>query len=124
MGVGVPCTADPENGWMQDADHLGFPGGPLQGRAQSMDVPGGGRPLQEEVDAGPADAHVCLAQAVLATSQHRVTLPRESRHLRCPAQTTALVSGTAFCARTGFASIEATASSPEAVLAPHEGNPV
>ena len=29
VGVGVPCTADPENGWMQDADHLGFPGGPL-----------------------------------------------------------------------------------------------
>ena len=29
VGVGVPCTADPESGWMQDADHLGFPGGPL-----------------------------------------------------------------------------------------------
>lgn len=29
VGVGVPCTADPVSGWMQDADHLGFPGGPL-----------------------------------------------------------------------------------------------
>ncbi len=29
VGVGVPCTADPESGWMQDADHLGFSGGPL-----------------------------------------------------------------------------------------------
>lgn len=29
VGVGVPCTADPKSGWMQDADHLGFPGGPL-----------------------------------------------------------------------------------------------
>lgn len=29
VGVGVPCTADSENGWMQDADHLGFAGGPL-----------------------------------------------------------------------------------------------
>ena len=29
VGVGVPCTADPKTGWMQDADHLGFPGGPL-----------------------------------------------------------------------------------------------
>lgn len=30
VGVGVPCTANRETGWMQDADHLGFPGGPLQ----------------------------------------------------------------------------------------------
>ena len=29
VGVGVPCTADPKRGWMQDADHLGFPGCPL-----------------------------------------------------------------------------------------------
>lgn len=29
VGVGVPCTADRETGWMQDADHLGFSGGPL-----------------------------------------------------------------------------------------------
>lgn len=29
VGVGVPCTADKDIGWMQDADHLGFPGGPL-----------------------------------------------------------------------------------------------
>lgn len=29
VGVGVPCTANIETGWMQDADHLGFPGGPL-----------------------------------------------------------------------------------------------
>ena len=59
------------------APHIGFPGGPLQGRAQSIDVPGGGWPLQE-VNAGPADGHVCLARAALATSKHRVTLPTES----------------------------------------------
>lgn len=29
VGVGVPCTANTQTGWMQDADHLGFPGGPL-----------------------------------------------------------------------------------------------
>lgn len=29
IGVGVPCTANVENGCMEDADHLGFPGGPL-----------------------------------------------------------------------------------------------
>ena len=29
VGVGVPCTANVRKGWMQDADHLGFPGGPL-----------------------------------------------------------------------------------------------
>ena len=31
VGVGVPCTANIQTGWMQDADHLGFPGGPLVG---------------------------------------------------------------------------------------------
>lgn len=29
IGVGVPCTANTKTGWMQDADHLGFSGGPL-----------------------------------------------------------------------------------------------
>ena len=29
VGVGVPCTANAKTGWMQDASHLGFPGGPL-----------------------------------------------------------------------------------------------
>lgn len=29
VGVGVPCTANPETGWMEDADHLGFPEAPL-----------------------------------------------------------------------------------------------
>ena len=29
VGVGVPCTANVKTGWMQDADHLGFSGGPL-----------------------------------------------------------------------------------------------
>ena len=29
VGVGVPCTANTETGYMQDADHLGFPGGAL-----------------------------------------------------------------------------------------------
>lgn len=29
IGVGVPCTANTETGCMEDADHLGFPGGPL-----------------------------------------------------------------------------------------------
>ena len=41
VGVGVPCTANIESGWMQDADHLGFPGGPLVEpleRALSMGV--------------------------------------------------------------------------------------
>ena len=28
-GVGVPCTANRRTGWMEDADHLGFSGGPL-----------------------------------------------------------------------------------------------
>ena len=37
VGVGVPCTANVQTGWMQDADHLGFPGGPLVG------------PLEEEL---------------------------------------------------------------------------
>ena len=30
VGVGVPCTANKQTGWMEDADHLGFSGGPLQ----------------------------------------------------------------------------------------------
>lgn len=30
VGVGVPCTANKQSGWMEDADHLGFSGGPLQ----------------------------------------------------------------------------------------------
>lgn len=30
VGVGVPCTANKQNGCMEDADHLGFSGGPLQ----------------------------------------------------------------------------------------------
>ena len=34
VGVGVPCTADETSGWMLDADHLGFPGGPLVQRLQ------------------------------------------------------------------------------------------
>lgn len=29
VGVGVPCTANTQTGCMEDADHLGFPGGPL-----------------------------------------------------------------------------------------------
>lgn len=29
LGVGVPCTANKETGCMEDADHLGFPGGQL-----------------------------------------------------------------------------------------------
>jgi len=29
VGVGVPCTANVRTGWMQDADHLGFPAAPL-----------------------------------------------------------------------------------------------
>ena len=30
VGVGVPCTANVQTGWMEDADHLGFSGGPLR----------------------------------------------------------------------------------------------
>ncbi|MBE6975086.1 MAG: ROK family protein [Ruminococcaceae bacterium] len=30
VGVGVPCTADLQNGWMRDADHLGFSSAPLK----------------------------------------------------------------------------------------------
>ena len=30
VGVGVPCTANKATGWMEDAEHLGFSGGPLQ----------------------------------------------------------------------------------------------
>ena len=29
VGVGVPCTANKQNGCMEDADHLGFSAGPL-----------------------------------------------------------------------------------------------
>ncbi len=29
VGVGVPCTANLETGWMEDADHLGFSAAPL-----------------------------------------------------------------------------------------------
>lgn len=29
LGVGVPCTANTDTGWIEDADHLGFHGGPL-----------------------------------------------------------------------------------------------
>ena len=29
IGLGVPCTANEKTGCMEDADHLGFPGGPL-----------------------------------------------------------------------------------------------
>lgn len=36
VGVGVPCTADEKTGWMLDADHLGFPGGPLQERLEAV----------------------------------------------------------------------------------------
>ena len=32
VGVGVPCTANKQTGWMEDADHLGFSGGPLRER--------------------------------------------------------------------------------------------
>ena len=35
VGVGVPCTADPKSGWMLDADHLGFPSGPLRDRLEA-----------------------------------------------------------------------------------------
>lgn len=35
VGVGVPCTADEKSGWMLDADHLGFPGGPLKERLEA-----------------------------------------------------------------------------------------
>ena len=34
VGVGVPCTANIQTGWMQDADHLGFSGGPLREQLQ------------------------------------------------------------------------------------------
>ncbi|MBR4972134.1 MAG: ROK family protein, partial [Oscillospiraceae bacterium] len=36
VGVGVPCTADPKAGWMLDADHLGFSGGPLTQRLEAV----------------------------------------------------------------------------------------
>ena len=34
VGVGVPCTANVRTGWMQDAHHLGFSGGPLREQLQ------------------------------------------------------------------------------------------
>ncbi len=34
VGVGVPCTANKQTGWMEDADHLGFAGGPLRTRLE------------------------------------------------------------------------------------------
>ena len=34
VGVGVPCTANVQTGWMEDADHLGFSGGPLKSQLQ------------------------------------------------------------------------------------------
>ncbi len=34
VGVGVPCTANVQTGWMEDADHLGFAGGPLRQQLQ------------------------------------------------------------------------------------------
>jgi glucokinase len=40
VGVGVPCTANKQTGWMEDADHLGFPGGPLKTQLQvSLQLP-------------------------------------------------------------------------------------
>ena len=40
VGVGVPCTANKQTGWMEDADHLGFPGGPLVEQLQnSLQLP-------------------------------------------------------------------------------------
>lgn len=36
IGVGVPCTANKETGWMEDADHLGFSGGPLVERLKEQ----------------------------------------------------------------------------------------
>ena len=35
VGVGVPCTANTATGCMEDADHLGFPGGPLVQRLEA-----------------------------------------------------------------------------------------
>ena len=32
VGVGVPCTGNKQTGWMEDAHHLGFSGGPLVDR--------------------------------------------------------------------------------------------
>ena len=40
VGVGVPCTANTATGWMEDADHLGFSGGPLKEQLQvSLQLP-------------------------------------------------------------------------------------
>ena len=50
VGVGVPCTADRLSGWMQDADHLGFPGGPLVGPLEA----GLGLPVRMANDADAA----------------------------------------------------------------------
>ena len=35
VGVGVPCTGNKQTGWMEDAHHLGFPGGPLVDRLKA-----------------------------------------------------------------------------------------
>ncbi len=50
VGVGVPCTANRLSGWMQDADHLGFPGGPLVGPLED----GLGLPVRMANDADAA----------------------------------------------------------------------
>lgn len=34
VGVGVPCTANVQTGWMEDADHLGFSGGPIRAQLE------------------------------------------------------------------------------------------
>ena len=40
VGVGVPCTANTQTGCMEDADHLGFPGGALVEPLQkALDLP-------------------------------------------------------------------------------------
>ena len=36
VGVGVPCTGNKQTGWMEDADHLGFSGGPLVERLKEQ----------------------------------------------------------------------------------------
>lgn len=40
VGVGVPCTANKKTGWMEDAHHLGFAGGPLVAPLmEQLDIP-------------------------------------------------------------------------------------
>lgn len=40
VGVGVPCTANTQTGCMEDADHLGFPGGALvQPLQEALNLP-------------------------------------------------------------------------------------